>query len=278
MNNTSEPSKLPVDGSLPADAVERIVSHMNEDHADAVLRYARFFGNALSATAARLVGLDTVAMRIAVEFEGAPPAEISVAFPEPLRNADDAHQVMVKMAKDARRLEARQRAVETAREFAAGFRTVLLGTSDAAGTPDVSVAPAVWFADEAAFYVYVSELSTHTTNLRVSPRASLMMIEDESTAVQLLARRRLTFPVSARFIDREAAEFTAPMEALKQKFGAVMKHLETMTDFHLVRLEPGRGRLVNGFGQAYDVAGDSWEDLDAVGDRGHSHAPKGGHS
>mgnify|MGYP006274422115 FL=1 len=265
-----EPSSSSSEASLPAEAVERIVSHMNEDHADAVLRYARYFGQSLAAESARLVDLDTRAMRIAVDFPDAPSRRISVAFREPLTSADDAHRVMVAMAKEARRREARHRAMETAREFAENFRTVMLGTIDAEGNPDVSVCPAVWFPEEAAFYTYVSDLSVHTANLRASGRASLMIIEDESAASQLLARRRLTFPVSAAFIDREEDGFSRPMEALKEKFGPVMNHLEAMTDFHLIRLAPGRGRLVNGFAQAYDVEGDNWEALGHVGDQGHT--------
>jgi len=267
--NAPEPSSS-FEDSLSAEAVERIVSHMNEDHADAVLRYARFYGHSLAAQSARLVDLDTRAMKIAVDFPDAPSAHISVDFPKPLKSADDAHRVMITMAKEARRLEARHRAVETVREFAENFQTVMLGTVDGEGNPDVSVSPAVWFAGEAAFYIYVSDLSVHTANLRESGRASLMMIEDESAADQLLARRRLTFPVSAAFIDRESEGFSGPMEALKEKFGPVMKHLETMTDFHLIRLAPGRGRLVNGFAQAFDVDGDNWEALGHVGDKGHT--------
>jgi heme iron utilization protein len=56
---------------------------------------------------------------------------------------------------------------------------------------------------------------------------------------------------------------------LKEKFGEVMEHLETMTDFHLVRLMPGRGRLVTGFGQAYDVDPLDWTQVTPVGGGGH---------
>ncbi|MFW6354810.1 MAG: pyridoxamine 5'-phosphate oxidase family protein, partial [Verrucomicrobiota bacterium] len=239
----------------------------------AVLRYARIFGGREEATAARLVGLDEIAMTIEVtEAEGT--TEIAVAYAEPLKAPEQAHPVLVAMAKDARREEARRRAVASAAEFRDSFQTVLLGTAMPDGTPDVSVSPAVWEAEEGAFYVFISELSSHTGNLQHHPQASLMMIEDESAAAQLLARRRLTFPCSARFIARDAPEFAGPMEALKAKFGAVMKHLETMTDFHLVRLEPGLGRLVNGFGQAYEVDGRDWTELDHVGGGGHRHRTK----
>jgi hypothetical protein len=266
-----DPTPAPPAPLLSPAAVARIVEHMNDDHADAVLRYVRFLAGRLNATAARLVDLDPIAMRIETDFADGTTQVVSVAFPEALESAEDAHRVMVSMAKDARREEIRHRAMATAREFAENFQTVQLGTVDSGGTPDVSVAPAVWFAEEGVFYTYVSELSVHTANLQETQRASLMIIEDESAASQLLARRRLTFPVSAHFVDREAPEFRAPMEALKTKFGAVMNHLETMTDFHLVRLTPGTGRLVNGFGQAYNVAALDWTELSHVGDVGHGH-------
>ncbi len=92
-----------------------------------------------------------------------------------------------------------------------------------------------------------------------------MLIEDEADSVQLLARRRLTFACAASEIARDDEAFTRTMVTLKRKFGEVMEHLETMSDFHLFRLRPARGRLVTGFGQAYDVDPLEWTQLTPVG-------------
>lgn len=264
-------------GFFPPEQRAHVLEHMNSDHADAVLRYARFFAGFKAATAARLTDIDAEAITLAVTL---PHGEVGARLPfaTPLAKPDDAHLTLVAMAKEARRRESLARAQESAAWFRREFKTVLLGTTSKDGAPDASVAPAA-LGDDHAFYVYVSTLSAHTANLLNTGRASLLLIEDESASNQLLARRRLTFPCSAQLVPREDARFSTIMAQLKGKFGKVMEHLETMTDFQLVRLLPAKGRLVTGFGQAYDVDPTNWEQLAHVGGGGHGqpHVHGGGH-
>jgi heme iron utilization protein len=256
----------------------RILGHMNEDHADSVLAYARHFGGRLSATAASLVGIDREGMDISVT-EPSGPSPLRIRFSIPLVDATAAHHTLVEMSKEATAaLRAAPAAVpERARAAALHLRdtakTCLLATADSSGAPDSSVAPFV-LAPDGSLHTYISNLSLHTANLRANPRASVLLIEDESTAGHLLARRRLTLRCTAVFIARDDAAFAAPMRALREKFGPVMAQLESMHDFHLVRLDPDRARLVAGFGQAYDANPQDWTQLRHVNDTGHSHAPK----
>lgn len=275
---------------IPAAARERIIGHMNEDHGDSVLAYARHYAGRSSATAATLAGIDQTGMDIVVT-EPAGDQSVRVTFKEPLADAAAAHHVLIAMSKEAKAAlasaapgelppgpeRAANAALERAKAAAAYLRdnakTALLGSADASGQPDSSVIPFVVDA-EGALHTYISNLSIHTANLRANPRASVLLIEDEATANHLLARRRLTLRVSAAFVGRDDAGFAAPMQALRDKFGAVMEHLEKMHDFHLVRLVPDRARLVAGFGQAYDAAPADWTRLSHVNDTGHTAAPK----
>lgn len=282
---------------IPAAARERIIGHMNEDHGDSVLAYARHYAGRSAATAATLAGIDQTGMDIVVT-EPAGDQSVRVTFKEPLADAAAAHHVLIAMSKEAKAALASSApaaapgakadaALERARAAASFLRdnakTALLATADAAGQPDSSVAPFVVDA-EGALHTYISNLSIHTANLRANPRASVLLIEDEATANHLLARRRLTLRVAASFVGRDDAGFAAPMQALREKFGPVMEHLEKMHDFHLVRLVPDRARLVAGFGQAYDAAPADWTRLSHVNDTGHTAAPKpaghghGGHA
>lgn len=257
-------------GFFPPEQRAHVLEHMNSDHADAVLRYARHYAGYRTASAARLTHIDEGGIELLVVApEGESSARIS--FGSPLTKPEDAHLVLVAMAKEARLRESLTRAQETVTWFRSEFKTVLLGTASPEGEPDASVALAV-VGDDSAFYVFVSTLSVHTRNLLNTHRASVLLIEDEAASTQLLARRRLTFPCTAALIPREDAVFNPTMAALKIKFGSVMERLETMTDFQLVRLAPARGRLVTGFGQAYDVDPIDWTQLAHVGGGGHGHA------
>ncbi len=264
---------------FPAAHKDRIVGHMNEDHADAVLNYARHFGGLADASAARLDDLDQAGMDITVTLPGGNVAA-RVAYARPLETPADAHHVLVEMAQTAaqalagpapRKEDALGRAREAAARLRANLKTVILGTVSAGGEPDASVAPAV-LGEDGAFYVYVSGLSLHTRNLQQTGKASVFIIQDEAAAKQLLARQRLTFPCAAVGVERGSAEFQTRMAALKAVFGPVMEHLEGMVDFRLFRLVPRTGRLVAGFGQAYDVDPEDWNRLGHVNDTGHTPA------
>ena len=88
----------------PFDAAELrgMIAHMNEDHADSVLAYARHFGVQPRALSARLLDVTPTDMLI----EAATPdgeEHLTIPFDHRLESAHDAHMTMVKMSKQAKR-------------------------------------------------------------------------------------------------------------------------------------------------------------------------------
>jgi len=154
--------------------------------------------------------------------------------------------------------EALQRAREAIAHFRTHLATVVLGTASTEGDPDASVAAAL-LAPDGAFVIYISGLAAHTRNLRANPRASVLLAADEADMPQPLARRRLTFACTAHPVARGTAEHAALFAALREKFGPPLDVLAALPDFDLVRLVPTAGRLVLGFGAAYDVAPLDWQ-------------------
>jgi putative heme iron utilization protein len=96
--------------------------------------------------------------------------------------------------------------VVEAGEFLAGFRSILMATTSADGVPDASYAPFVRI-DDNAFYVNLSELSTHTGNLLTTPRVSVMLLQAENDTKQLFARKRLGFDADAKVVERDSTGF-----------------------------------------------------------------------
>ncbi len=84
-------------GFSPED-VERMVQHMNEDHADSVLLYAHHFAGRTDAKAAVLD--DVTPDKMALTLDGGECIEIP--FPHRLEDGHDAHMTMVQMSKEAR--------------------------------------------------------------------------------------------------------------------------------------------------------------------------------
>jgi putative heme iron utilization protein len=140
--------------------------------------------------------------------------------------------------------------------LAGDVKTAILGTVDAQDAPEASYSPFVT-GDSGSFYVYVSALAKHTANLKRTGKASLMLIEDESTADNLHARRRATWTCEVEAIERESERFNALMDAFEARFGETSRNLATMQDFTLFRLVPAAGRLVLGFGKAYRL--EAWQ-------------------
>ena len=82
--------------------VARMVSHMNEDHADSVLAYAQHFGHYRDADAATLIDVtaDFMTLKVVVMNN---EKEIKIPFEHPLKSGHDAHLTMVKMSKAAKK-------------------------------------------------------------------------------------------------------------------------------------------------------------------------------
>lgn len=80
---------------------DRICKHMNEDHADAILLYAKAFAGALDATAAQMLTIDPEGMNLSAQIDGEAQS-LRIGFDHVLQDSEDAHQTLIQMVKQAR--------------------------------------------------------------------------------------------------------------------------------------------------------------------------------
>lgn len=131
-------------------------------------------------------------------------------------------------------------------------QTLIMSTASANNIPNISYAPFV--RDQyGTFYVYLSEMAEHTGNLLNNPQASVLLIRPESESPNLFARERAIFNCIVRKIARDDEAYPIRLQALNDKFGAVISLLRTLTDFHLFALQPQSGRYIAGFGKAFTI-------------------------
>lgn len=114
--------------------------------------------------------------------------------------------------------------------------------------PEISYAPFVMINKD--IYVYLSRAANHYYNLTNNKNCSAMIIEDEKDCKTIFARKRVSF-------ECEATKLENADEAIYAKFDEVhdssmMMVLKTL-DFDIFKLNIKSGRLVKGFGQAFDV-------------------------
>lgn len=152
-------------------------------------------------------------------------------------------------------------------EFPSVFDSVLMGTVNAEGIPDVSYAAYVAFEDY--YYIYISELSRHTQNLMDTGKVSLLFIENEERAKHLFARQRVTMDCEAAEIERGSEHFELMLDKFQQRFGKFMEMLKNLNDFHLFRIEPKKGSYVRGFAQAFRLEGQGLQNVSHINDVGH---------
>lgn len=153
------------------------------------------------------------------------------------------------------------------RSFDLEFQTLLMATCNSYGEPDASYAPYLKHMDY--YYVYVSELSTHTENLSTTGRCSVLFIEEETAAKHLFARRRVTLQCQAEEIERESHEFEQILDLFVERFGKFMNMMRKLKDFHLFRLNPEKGAYIAGFAQAYTLQGEGLNEIKHRTEQGH---------
>lgn len=84
---------------------DRICKHMNEDHGDAIVVYARAFGNTPEAEAAQMISIDPQGMNLSALVKGE-KFPIRIEFEQNLKDSEDAHQTLIAMLKQARQMSA----------------------------------------------------------------------------------------------------------------------------------------------------------------------------
>ncbi len=96
-------SRYTIEPEIDKTDSEGIIAHMNEDHADALVLYARAFGAVIDATEAVMLGIDTKGMNLKVRTPSG-SENIRIALPEPLSSGADARRVLVDMVNRARQM------------------------------------------------------------------------------------------------------------------------------------------------------------------------------
>ena len=84
-----------------ADAAPGIIEHMNRDHADALIEYARHFAGEV-ADEATMVAVDRLGFKLRLR-QGERLSSVRIAFPAEVRSAEQSRTTLIAMLSDARR-------------------------------------------------------------------------------------------------------------------------------------------------------------------------------
>ncbi len=70
----------------------RICNHMNQDHQDAVIAYAKYYGKIKTFSSAKMISLSPEAISLKIDDQ-----TLEVKFDHTLQDCSDAHQTLVRM-------------------------------------------------------------------------------------------------------------------------------------------------------------------------------------
>lgn len=86
---------------LTPEISDRICQHMNEDHHDAIVLYAKVFGEIPETDTAYLESIDQEGMNLRVTTKEK-TIPIRITFDHYVHDAEDAHRTLIEMVKQAR--------------------------------------------------------------------------------------------------------------------------------------------------------------------------------
>ncbi len=138
-------------------------------------------------------------------------------------------------------------------------RTILIAAKSQEDYPEMGVTPVI--RHDGDFYIYPSHLASHVRAMLDQNVAQFMMIEDETSAQNIWARRRLKFTASLVDVERDSALFDLLCTQFAAEHGPTIGVIRDFSDFHMMRLVPTVGVMVLGFAKAFELRG---RDLDIV--------------
>jgi putative heme iron utilization protein len=94
--------EFPMSEQFSTEISDRICTHMNDDHASAVVLYAQAFGGFPEATEAQMLAIDANGMDLTARVNGE-TVPVRVKFARTLTDSEDAHHLLIDMVKQARK-------------------------------------------------------------------------------------------------------------------------------------------------------------------------------
>jgi heme iron utilization protein len=145
-------------------------------------------------------------------------------------------------------------------EFLEPLKSLTISSLDDKGHPFSSYAPFVKYNNK--YYVYLSLMAKHSSNLTENKIASIFFCEDEQDCKNIFAKKRVSIQCETLKLEQDTQEEQKILNEFRVKFGKDMVDmLKKMGDFYLFEFTPFYGEAVFGFGQAYNLGGENFEEF-----------------
>ena len=159
-------------------------------------------------------------------------------------------------------------------EFLQTLQSLTINSLDENKNPFSSYAPFVKYNHK--YYVYISLIAKHSTNLTQNKIASIFFCEDEKDCKNIFGKKRVSIQCNVKRLEQNTENEKLILDEFRNKFGSEMVDmLHKMGDFYLFEFTPFYGEAVFGFGKAYNLGGENFEEFVERGNgSGHGHGSK----
>ena len=143
-----------------------------------------------------------------------------------------------------------EKIIETFKNFDKDKMSLILSTTSTENEPLTNYSPFVKIDND--YYISISSNMPHYKNMVEMKKAHVLIIEDESNAAHIYARKRLYFGVRCELENDSEKIF----KLFDERYGNKLSFLREMKDFKIIKLTPKERSLVLGFGAAYKMGTD----------------------
>ena len=163
--------------------------------------------------------------------------------------------------------------MENLNQFLQTLESLTISSIDENGYPFSSYAPFVKHNNK--YYVYLSLMAKHSSNLTKNQIASIFFSEDEKDCLNIFAKKRVSIQCNVKKLEQKTEEEIKILDQFRIKFDSEMiDTLNKMKDFYLFEFTPFYGEAVFGFGKAYNLGGENFDEFVQRQSTGHSNHGK----
>jgi heme iron utilization protein len=131
-------------------------------------------------------------------------------------------------------------------------RVAALGTLHE-GEPNLAMVAYAFAEDFSAFYIHVSQLGKHSTDMENDPRVSLLIAETDDRRADPQTLARVSIRGMAEMLPRTDPGYSQ-LKKIYLERSPEAEQLFSLGDFNLWKITPKGGRFVAGFGRAFNLA------------------------
>jgi heme iron utilization protein len=155
-----------------------------------------------------------------------------------------------------------QQSEQTLARLIRSTRIAALGTQYD-GEPNLAMVAYSFAHDFSAFYIHVSKLGKHTTDMEADPRVSLLITETDDRRADPQTLARVSLRGMAEILPRDDPGYAQVKKAYLERFPEA-EQLFSLGDFNIWRITPKSGRFVAGFGRAFNLVPETLKKVSAL--------------